>query len=328
MAIKIVLVGSGKMGRNHLRVVKEDPRFELVAVVDPKPPADLAAKHPGLRILANLTEARGFDWDCAIVAAPTQYHFELGRQLVALRKPFLLEKPLASTPEQCRELLAEATQAGVRFGVGHVERFNPVVRKVKEVIASGWVGDPLHFSFTRVGGYPDSVTAGNNVLLDLAVHDLDVLNFVMGPVTIRSSVCHSSWQKGIYDTAEILAVSEKGFSANFHVNWITPTKIRTLRVTGTRGVCLVDYILQSCVLLGGNLMKRGPTQDFDFHSLAEEYRATDRVEFGVKKEEPLKVQLGELYHFLRGEPSEICTAEAGAQAVSLASTAIEISTRS
>src|SRR5262249_38343054 len=155
----------------------------------------------------------------------------------------LVEKPLCATFEQARALAALAEERGVRLAVGHVERFNPAVRKLREVIQAGWVGEPIHFSFTRVGGYPETLVPGNNVLLDLAVPGIDVLRSLVGPLRLEASVSHATVREGVLDTAEILLTCAAGSSATVHVNWITPTKIRTLRVTGTRGMCFVDYIL-------------------------------------------------------------------------------------
>ena len=328
MIFRALMVGLGKMGRNHLRVLREDPRFEVVALVDPSPQAAVEAKALGLKVLPSLDEAGGLEWDCAVVATPTVTHYEMAYKLLDIGRPFLIEKPLCQTPEQCREILERAGKAGVAVGVGHLERFNPAVRKLKELLDANWIGRPIHFSFTRVGGYPETLPKGNNVLLDLAVHDLDVLRHMVGDLRLLSCVSHSTWSAGVQDTAEIVVKAESGPSASLHVNWVTPTKIRTVRVTGTQGVCFVDYILQSCVLMGGNLLRRAPTTVFDFHSLMEEYKSTDRVEFGITKVEPLKAQLTEFYKLLSGQPSEICSLEDAAAAVTLADSALNLSVSS
>jgi UDP-N-acetylglucosamine 3-dehydrogenase len=324
--IRTILIGAGRMGRNHLRVLSEDRRFQVVGVVDPAV-NDLFPNPVPYSLAKSLDELGAVEWDCAVVAAPSGYHAEIARRLLAMRKPFLMEKPLASTPAECQEVVELAKTAGVRAAVGHLERFNPAVRKLAEVMRSGWLGRPIHFSFTRVGGYPEGIRPGDNVLLDLAVHDLDVLRFLVGPVHVVASVAHGTWKSGVLDTGEIMLRAERGQSASIHVNWVTPSKIRSLRVTGTQGVCFVDYILQSCVLQGGNLLRRTYHPEFDFQSLIEEYKATDRIEFGINKQEPLKVQLGELYKLLAGEPSEICSLEDAAAAVTLADDAIRSAVR-
>lgn len=319
---KIVLVGLGRMGRNHLRVLRDTQGFELAAVVDAQatPPPDLGAI-PFLRGTAELSK---IDFEAAVIATPTATHHDLALELIAMGKHLLVEKPVASTFVQGRRVIEAAQAKGVKLAVGHVERFNPAVRKLREVIREGWLGTPIHFAFTRVGGYPDTVLAGNNVLLDLAVHDIDVLRSLVGAVKLEHSTCHVTFREGVFDTAEISLGAASGASASVHVNWITPTKIRTVRVTGTRGVCFVDYILQTCELFGGSLLKNIEPVSASFDMLQELYRATDRVQFGVQKVEPLRAQAQQFRAFLEGaEAGELCTGRDALAAVLLAERAIQ-----
>lgn len=320
---KVVLVGLGRMGRNHLRVLRETPGFELVGVVDGKasPPADLGAV-PFLRSIGELAKLA---FDTAVVATPTATHHDVALELIAMGKHLLIEKPIASTYAEGREVLAAAHAKKVKLAVGHVERFNPAVRKLREIIKEGFLGTPIHFSFTRVGGYPDTVLSGNNVMLDLAVHDIDVLRSLVGAVKLEHSMCHVTWREGVFDTAEILLAAGTGASATVHVNWITPTKIRSIRVTGTRGVCFVDYMLQTCELFGGSLLKHDEPSSSSFENLQELYRTTDRIQFGVRKEEPLRAQAEQFRRFLNdGEVGELCTGSDALAAVLLAERAVQV----
>lgn len=319
--MKIVLIGLGRMGRNHLRLASESPDFDLVGIVDKKP----VVRPAGVPIFDDLQALGDTPYDAAIVATPTVTHHEVVHELVKRRKHILVEKPLASTFELGRDALAAANAAGIKIAVGHVERFNPVVRKIREVIRGGWLGDPIHFSFTRVGGYPETILAGNNVLLDLAVHDIDVFRSLVGQTRVESSVAHSTFKPGVLDTAEILLEASAGPTASLHANWVTPTKIRTVRITGTRGVLFADYILQSLELFGGNLTKRiEPTGPETLESIQEHYRTTDRVTFGVTKEEPLLIQLRQFAKYLReGESGELCLGTDALATVLLAQRAMD-----
>lgn len=319
--IKIALLGLGRMGRNHLRVLRETPGFELVAVVDSHVATTGVAEIPLFRTVAEL---KGIAFDAAVVATPTGTHHQVALELIAMGKHLLVEKPIASTYVQGRELLAAAHDRGTKLVVGHVERFNPAVRKLREVIREGWLGTAIHFSFTRVGGYPETVT-GNNVLLDLAVHDIDILRGLVGAVKLEHSMCHVTFREGVFDTAEILLAAGNGASATVHVNWVTPTKIRTIRVTGTRGVCFVDYILQTCELFGGSLLKVSEPTNKDFENLQELYRTTDRIQFGVRKEEPLRAQAMQFHRFLTEDDSgELSTGSDALAAVLLAERAVQV----
>ncbi|MBX3203326.1 MAG: Gfo/Idh/MocA family oxidoreductase [Labilithrix sp.] len=320
---KIVLVGLGRMGRNHLRVLRETPGFELVGVVDAEaaPLPDLGT----IPLFRSIAELAKVDFTAAVIATPTATHHDLALELIAMGKHLLVEKPIASTFAQGRSVIEAAQAKGVKLAVGHVERFNPAVRKLREVIREGWLGTPIHFAFTRVGGYPDTVLAGNNVLLDLAVHDIDILRSLVGAVKLEHSTCHVTFREGVFDTAEIALSASTGASASVHVNWITPTKIRSVRVTGTRGVCFVDYILQTCELMGGSLLKNIAPANWSFDVLQELYRSTDRIQFGVQKVEPLRAQASQFRAFLDGaEAGELCTGADALAAVLLAERAIQV----
>jgi UDP-N-acetylglucosamine 3-dehydrogenase len=324
---RIALLGLGRMGRNHLRVTRLDPQFDLVAVVDPV--ANVSAADLGsAQLLRSLDELDKVDYDCAIIATPSSMHSDMAERLIAQGKHLLVEKPLCTVAADAARLVGLAHDKGIKMAVGHVERFNPAVRKLREVIRAGFLGTPIHFSVTRVGGYPENLLPGNNVLLDLAVHDIDVVRSLIGPVKVEASVCHSTVKEGVLDTAEVFLASLNGPTASVHVNWITPTKIRSIRVTGTRGVCFVDYILQTCELLGGALLQTQQPGNADFSRLLELYRNSDKITFGVNKEEPLRVQLSQFGQFLAtGNHGELCVGADAVAAVLLAERSIRLDER-
>lgn len=320
--VRLLVIGYGRMGKNQVRVLRETPGFEVVAIVDPK--AGPSPELGSTRLFERLSEVDPSTFDAAVIATPTAAHFEVASECIRLGKHLLVEKPITSTFEQGQKLLAMANGKQVRLAVGHVERFNPAVRKLREVIKSGWLGTPIHFSFTRVGGYPDTIITGNNVILDLAVHDIDVLRGLVGPVRLTHSICHAIWKEGVVDTAEIILKAQGGASASMHVNWVTPTKIRSIRVTGTRGVCFVDYILQTCELMGGHLVKAVEPTMSSFASFQDLYRATDRIQFGVIKVEPLRAQAEQFHRYLTtGEVGELATGQDAIAAVLLAERAVQ-----
>lgn len=303
--IKIVLFGLGRMGRNHLRLIKSDSRFDLVAVLDP---AGAPPSVPALSPLTSIEELDGIAPDAAIVATPTPTHAPIAFRLLARGLRVLVEKPLAVSHGQCRDILRQREAVGalgaIRFAVGHVERFNPAVRALADAIARGDVGEPIHFVSTRIGGYPGAASHENNVALDLAVHDLDVLRMLVGPLRVEASACHATTDPHVCDTAEILLSSQHGASATVHVDWIAPTKVRTLRVTGTKGAAFVDYIAQTCAVV----------------------RGSERVELPVERCEPLRAQLDAFHDMITtGERGLLCSGEDAAAAVLLAERALAAS---
>lgn len=280
------------MGRNHQRAIEADPRFSLWAMVDPIKIS--ASTHRYAR------DMRGEEIDCAIIAVPTEKHAEVASEVLPELVPALIEKPLASTHAECKRVIGW----GFRFAVGHVERFNPAVRALADVLARGDIGRPIHFVSTRIGGYPAAASPESNVALDLAVHDLDVLRHLIGPLRVEASACHATTNPNVCDTAEILLSSQHGASATVHVDWIAPTKVRTLRVTGTEGAAFIDYIAQTCAIVRGN----------------------ERVELPIERREPLRAQLDAFYRFVtEREQGLLASAEDGAAAVLLAERALVVS---
>ena len=322
---KVVLVGVGRMGRNHFRVLADSLRVELVAVIDPSTvrPEVRATIPAHIKTFAELGALSSLEFDGIVVATPTQTHYEVVKKLIAFKRPILVEKPICSTEAQGLELMRLAEEHGTPLVVGHVERHNPAIKKLREVVASGIVGTPIHCSVTRVGGYPENVQEGNNVLLDLAVHDLDVLQMIFGQFEFQSSIVHSTVKEGIFDTAQIVGMCEGGVSADIHVNWITPTKIRAIRLTGTLGVCFADYMLQTCSMMGGNLLKKGPDSYYSYQELIELYRGSDKIDFGVTHQEPLKAQLEQFINVLDGKPHTLCSAKDASRVVRLAEQSLQ-----
>ncbi len=301
--IRVVLVGLGAMGRNWLRVIQASPRFELVGTVDP----DRTRTVDGVMAWPNVCQIDVWPRvDAWIVVTPTEMHRETATAALSHGKPTLVEKPLASTVGDCRRITRAARDHCAAIAVGHVERFNPAIVALSDVIDSGAIGSPIHYSVTRVGGYPSAVTPGNNVTLDLAVHDLDILAQLMGPLGVKASVCHASVRADVCDTAEILLEAVGGASATVHVNWITPCKVRTMRVTGTAGVAFVDLIAQTVEVASGS----------------------QRESVVVKRAEPLALQLDAFADYIEsGVIGNLASGEEATRAVVLAEEALMMGAR-
>jgi len=232
MVMRVLLIGLGRMGRNHLRVLSEHPRFRVVGAVDPALPA---APIPVVRSLDDWTA----DCDCAVVAAPASAHYAIGCALVARKIPVLMEKPLCATSEPCRDPVRRAQKNGVPLAVGHTERFNPAVQKLREIAHE--LGRPLRFELTRAGGAPKS-----DVLFDLAVHDIDIFRLLAGGARLDGAAIESG-------AATLHLSSQSGATAIIYVDRIAQEKIRSIRVRGPRGECFVDYVRQTCALGGRDL---------------------------------------------------------------------------
>jgi predicted dehydrogenase len=248
--LRAAVVGLGMMGRNHVRVWDEAvDEVDLVAVADPDPEAVVRAT-AGRR-------ARGFDDparmlaeeepDLVSIVAPTSLHLPVTLAALDSGANVLVEKPIAATREEALEMIAAAERAGRMLTVGHIERFNPAIRELRRRLAEGELGRIFQVHATRLGPFPARIR-DVGVVVDLAPHDLDVMRFLIGSEPIRM---YAETERRIHTEHEDLFNGTVKFANGvigiLDINWLTPTKRRTLTVTGERGMYVADYLAQDLV---------------------------------------------------------------------------------
>jgi len=236
--MRVGLIGMGVMGRNHYRVLKTLSEAELVAVCDERATADVPERFYG-RVDAMLAEET---LDAAVVAVPTSSHLEVAAHVIDAGVPVLVEKPLASTVAEGRELIERATSAGVRAAVGHVERFNPVVRSLIHELAGKEI---YSINITRIGPFPPRIN-DVGVLVDLSVHDIDLVYCLTGDVSLAESRIYKSIKRtgNREDNAVISMRLENEVVANITTNWLTPFKKRTIEVATDHAFYTADLMSQ------------------------------------------------------------------------------------
>lgn len=321
---KTALVGLGRMGRNHLNAILDSTEFELVAVVEPgssseKIPETYTQASP--RYLDSIDQLSPNEIDCAIVASPTETHFEVVKSLLSKGIHVLVEKPAASTSEQASVLAEQASNLELKLAVGNIERCNSAISKLKYVLSSGLVGNPIHISSTRGGPFPPAVKPGNNVILDLAVHDLDIFQLLLGPLQVLAATGHCTTLSGIIDTADITTKSQDGITASCHVNWHSPHKLRTIRITGTRSVCELDMISKTCSVYSSQAIELS-NPDHPYSTI--ENPNCFQVNYEVEARDALRYQLGQWSRLLKGQDHVLATEQELIDSVRLANEAISL----
>src|SRR3977135_1782458 len=172
--MRVGVVGAGVMGTNHARVLAGLPDTTLVGIVDPLAEHRArAVELAGCRAFSSLDALIAEGVDAVIIAAPTHLHHEIALACIARGIHILVEKPIASSVEEGRDIVAAARHAGVTLMVGHVERFNPAVAAIKQAISGE---DILSIAITRVGPFPPRMS-NVGVVIDLAVHDIDLIRW-------------------------------------------------------------------------------------------------------------------------------------------------------
>ncbi|MEP7082550.1 MAG: Gfo/Idh/MocA family oxidoreductase [Chloroflexota bacterium] len=304
------VVGLGMMGRNHLRVWEGIDGVELVAVADPDPAA-LAQATAGREVRGYEDAGRMFaveQLDLVSVVAPTSLHLPVTVAALRAGANVLVEKPIASTREEALELIAAAEAAGRMLTVGHIERFNPAIRELRRRLAEGELGRIFQINATRLGPFPARIR-DVGVVVDLAPHDLDVMRYLIGSEPIR---LYGETERRIHTEHEDLFNGimkfENGVIGVLDINWLTPTKKRTLTVTGERGMYVVDYITQDLVFYANPDASEGPAPPAaaDAGAAPASVSEGEMTKLVIQRREPLAVELEEFARAVRdGAPPPV-----------------------
>mgnify|MGYP006278347493 CR=1 FL=1 len=236
--MRVGLIGMGVMGRNHYRVLHVIPEAELVAVCDERATDEIPE-----RVYDRVDEFLDRETlDAVIVAVPTSSHLEVAAQVIEAGVPVLVEKPLASTVAEGTDLIERAHRAGVRAAVGHVERFNPVVRSLIHELADKEI---YSINITRIGPFPPRIN-DVGVLVDLSVHDIDLVYCLTGGAALRESRIYKSIKRtgNREDNAVISMRLENDVVANITTNWLTPFKKRAIEVATNHAFYTADLMSQ------------------------------------------------------------------------------------
>lgn len=242
-SIRLGVVGTGSMGKNHARIFGEMPEAKFAAVLDSNAAtaAEMAGKY-GAKAVGNIDDFIE-EVDAATVATPTVTHFEIARALLAAGKHVLVEKPFTETPEQARELCDLAHRQGLVLQVGHIERFNPVMSALESRLTA-----PKFIEATRLSPYPGrSLDVG--VVLDVMIHDLEIiLHLVRSPWVQVDAVGVPILSKR-EDIANVRIRFENGCVANITASRISQEKVRKIRVFQPDAYLSLDYQRQEGYLM-------------------------------------------------------------------------------
>ena len=175
--------------------------------------------------------------DAAILATPSETHAELGLELIRRKIPILVEKPIAPTFDEAKLLVEAAHEAGVLLMVGHVERFNPAVLELDHLTS-----EVVHIDVARISPYSGRIVDG--VILDLMIHDLDLVLSLVSDEVVSVSAVARRVRSDSEDLASALLTFKRGTTATLTASRIGQNKIRTLAVTQGRDYIAVDLLRQ------------------------------------------------------------------------------------
>ena len=322
MSLRTAVIGVGSMGKNHARVNWELPNVELVGVADfNHETAEAVAKKydtkPYFNHLDLLDEAQP---DAVTLAVPTIYHHDIALDIIERWIPLLIEKPIAFEIEEGQEIIDAAQKKGVKLMVGHIERFNPAITTLKEFISQGELGRIFQMDAHRQGPFPARI-ADVGVVVDLAVHDLDVMRFVSQKEVIR---VYAETEKHIHSDYEDLLTGllrfEDGIVGTLAINWLTPTKIREFIVTGERGLFRCDYLTQDLFFFE-NPVSSG--SEWENLRVLRGVREGKMIRHVIAKKEPLRAEQEAFLEAVREDKPVPVSGEDGLRALELAKTIVQ-----
>ncbi|MBD3413459.1 MAG: hypothetical protein GF421_03385 [Candidatus Aminicenantes bacterium] len=291
---RVGIIGVGYLGTQHARILSylEEADLKAVADIDRNKAMVIGNRHrvPYYEDFQDMMEAI----DVGIVATTTNEHFPIAKKLLQKGKSVLVEKPITDTVEQGEELVELAKNKGLILQVGHLERFNPAVERLKNLVT-----EPKFIEVQRLGSF-SARSLDTNVVLDLMIHDLDIiLDLIADEVeVIRSSGIHVLSEK--FDIANARLEFQSGCVATLTASRVHQGKVRNLRIFEPTSYYSIDYIDQEIKVFPLN------------------GRQTEIKSLEIKKEEPLKKELINFFKCLDDGKQRKVSGSEGVRALKLA----------
>jgi predicted dehydrogenase len=290
--IRIGVIGYGYWGPNIVRNLRSLERCQVAAVCDQSPAALRRAKqaHPDLPVSADASElVTSPHIDAIAVVTPVWTHFELAKAALENGKHIFVEKPFTSTTRQAEELIELAERKNLRIMVDHTFLFTGAVRKIRELIDEGVLGDLYYYDATRVnlGLFQHDIS----VVWDLAPHDLSIIDFLIPEKPEAVIATGEAHLNGLVDVAFITIYFQGKTIAHVNVNWLSPVKVRTTLIGGEKKMLVwndLEADEKIKVYDKGAQMSNGQ----GLHELLVSYRSGDMWAPRIEQAEALRVALG------------------------------------
>jgi len=297
--IRVGVIGVGYLGEHHARIYSEMAGVKLTGVVDPdEERARKIGKKVGCPFFTKHGEILG-SVDAVSIAAPTSFHHDLSLDCLKNNIDVLLEKPMTVTLEEADRLVQEAEQNKRIFQIGHLERFNGAIRKLKEVVK-----DPRFVESHRIGPFVNRGT-DVDVILDLMIHDIDILLSVVQSKVSEIRAVGTPVISSNVDIANARIEFEGGCVANVTASRVSLKKERKIRIFQPNAYISLDYQLQELMVYRRVMdPEKGPQIRME------------KIE--TAKDEPLRVELEAFIHSVRSREHPVVSGRDGREALKVA----------
>jgi len=278
------LVGMGAMGVHHARVLREIDGVELAAVFDPVAVSNIFVDSS--LFVPSLDELLELRVDYCVVASPTEFHRDICLRLAIAGIPFLVEKPLAASLSEGREISDAVRRTQLIAGVGHIERFNPAIMEMRSRLEQGQLG-AVHQIVTRRQGPFSPRIRDVGVVSDLGTHDFDLTSWVSQSRydSVFARMVHKAGREH-EDLVMVTGRLSNGIITSHLVNWLSPHKERVTVVTGEMGALVADTLSANLTFIENSAGSSGWEAVGHFAGVSE----GNSIRYAVEKREPLKIE--------------------------------------
>lgn len=309
------LVGLGMMGRHHARVLASLPGVDFVGVCDPA--GDVNGVAQGRPVVKSVAELIALDIDYAMVAVPTVYHLEIGKELAASGIHAMVEKPLSQDTVSSHALTKAFADAGLVGAVGHIERYNPALQEARRRLDQ--LGSLYQVVTRRQGPFPARI-ADVGVVKDLATHDIDLTAWITSqPYTSVSARTALRTGREHEDLVAVIGTLRDGTITNHLVNWLSPLKERVTILTGEKGAFVADTLTADLTFYANGTVASQWDEIAQFRGVSE----GDVIRYAISKHEPLRMEHENFRDAVLGKRADIVTMEQGLATVVVAEAIIE-----
>ncbi len=315
--IGLGLVGYGYWGPNLLRNFSGVPGVTAVALAerDEKRLAKACAQYPSIHGVsdADALFARK-DVDAVVVATPVSTHYALAKSALEAGKHVLIEKPMTATVAEAEDLVRIARERERCLMVDHTFLYNPAIRAMRDLIKSGALGEVLYYDSTRInlGLFQSDVS----VIWDLGPHDFAIMDYLVGKSPTSLTAMGSTFGRDQASVAFVVAKFADSTLAHFHLNWMSPTKVRRIIIGGTQKMVVYDMALPEEQV---KVYDKGV--DFvareGVHASLVQYRIGDMYAPQIPSTEPLALMCREFADSIRQRRKPLTDGEAGLRVVRL-----------
>jgi predicted dehydrogenase len=315
--LKAAVIGVGMMGQHHARIYSQIPETQLIGVAD----VQESSVNQTARLYHTaaytdyqklLDEARP---EIVTIAVPTEFHHDVALTALEAGCHLLIEKPIAMTEAEAQEIIERAKVLGRKLMIGHIVRFDPAIQVLKERLHAGELGRIFQIRCRRLGPFPARIR-DVGVVIDLATHDLDMMRYLTGREAVR---VYAETEQRIHSIYEDILVGTirmaDGTMGILDINWLTPTKIRELTVTGEKGMFMVDHLTQD-LFFYENAETNG--EGWSAIHLLRGVSEGRMIRYPIQKYEPLKAELTQFAQAVIEDKPVPVTGEDGLMALRLA----------